>query len=273
MLSLSERQRQFGRALLDPETTVPAGWVGPGGQPDARRFAVYRNNVVASLIEALGDAYPAVRRLLGEEYFAALAKVFVSGHPPTSPVMLDYGAAFPAFLETFEPLCALAYLSDVARIERAWLEAYHSAEARSEPLETLIGTIHSVPPERAGDLRLELHPSVRVVRSRWPALRIWHANVGEGSTERIDLQQGGEDALLARPQVQVQVRMMSAGEAEFMQWLQAGQSLGEALQRTVQLHAGFDLGVHLTGWFREGIMLRVCVPAQTATPPGAGPWQ
>ena len=37
---------------------------------------------------------------------------------------------FPNFLETFEPAQRAPFLPDVARIEWAWRQAYHAADAR-----------------------------------------------------------------------------------------------------------------------------------------------
>src|SRR6516165_11874225 len=90
MPQLAERQRGFASALLDPELPVPTGLVGPDGEPDPKRFAVYRNNVVVSLIEALEDAFPAVRRIVGADFFRAMARAHVMEEPPCSPILLDY---------------------------------------------------------------------------------------------------------------------------------------------------------------------------------------
>ena len=57
MPQLAERQRDFAAAVLDAALPMPAGLVGPDGEPSLKRFAVYRNNVVAGLTEALKDAF------------------------------------------------------------------------------------------------------------------------------------------------------------------------------------------------------------------------
>jgi hypothetical protein len=126
---LADRQRAFAAALLDASQPIPAGVVDPTGKPCPRRFGVYRNNVLSGLIEALQESFPAVRRLVGEECFRAMARLYAILSPPRSAVMLQYGADFPAFIAGFEPTAALPYLPEVARIERAWLEAYHAMEA------------------------------------------------------------------------------------------------------------------------------------------------
>jgi len=57
---LRDRQRNFAAALLDPNMPVPLGLVGPDRETSEKRFNVYRNNVVAGLVEALKAAFPAV---------------------------------------------------------------------------------------------------------------------------------------------------------------------------------------------------------------------
>ncbi len=53
-------QTTLRRAILDPLATVPDGITDDRGRPALRRFAVYRNNVVVSLTEALETAFPVV---------------------------------------------------------------------------------------------------------------------------------------------------------------------------------------------------------------------
>jgi hypothetical protein len=129
MPQLAERQRGFAAALMDPALPLPGGLVDPDGEPSVRRFAVYRNNVVVGLTETLKDAFPAVHRIVGADFFQAIARAYVVVEPPQSPILLDYGAGFPDFIRQFEPAAVLPYLADVARIERAWTEAYHAPEA------------------------------------------------------------------------------------------------------------------------------------------------
>ena len=103
------------------------------GGPDRLRFAVYRNNVHVSLVEALAKAFPITLRLVGDAFFRAMARAYVADHKPQSPLLIRYGESFPEFVAGFAPAARLAYLPDLARLEQAWLRAYHSAEAR--PLE------------------------------------------------------------------------------------------------------------------------------------------
>jgi hypothetical protein len=214
-------QTAFADALLDPEAAIPPGITDPQGRPAPKRFSVYRNNVASSLTRALEAAFPTVRKLVGEEFFAAMALVFLRAHPPRSRMLMLYGEDFPGWLEGFPPVAHLGYLPDVARLDQAMRESYHAAD--SAPLaeaefQRLIGA------EIAG-LRLRLAPSVRLVRSRWPVVSIWVANAEGGPAPRP----GPEDALVLRPEFDPRPHRLPAGGGVFVQAVLAGVPLGQAV--------------------------------------------
>ncbi len=242
---LCERQREFAAALLNPDTPVPHGLVGPDREPSKGRFAVYRNNVVAGLVEALKAAFPAVCRVVGDEFFAAMARIYVALEPPRSPIMLDYGATFPDFIGMFEPAERVPYLADVARIERAWAEAYHAAEG--SPIEPArLATIDSRSLPRVS---FTLHPSVRLVRSSFPAVQIWLMNIDGGVPAALDIFGGGENALVIRPVAEVEVRRVPAGAATFILSLAAGETVADATTLALDENPRFDLAGALRDLF------------------------
>ncbi|GAB4069069.1 putative DNA-binding domain-containing protein [Ancylobacter sonchi] len=253
---LATRQADFARAILDPVKPPPAGLIGPDGHPSEKRFAVYRNNVVVGLIETLKAAYPVVRRLVGEEFFSAMARLYVVAEPPASPIMLDYGAGFPAFITRFEPAAVLAYLPDVGRLERAWVEAYHAAEA--SPLSP--AALGHVPPGDVPTMRLTLHPSVRIVRSAFPIVSIWQANVGGNDAGTVDIDAGGEDALVARPEAEVEIRCLPAGAAAFMEALRAGSPIVDAMKKGLFASPRFDLATALRGMIEANVIVGYDLP-------------
>ncbi len=248
MLPLAERQRGFAAALLDSEADVPPGLVGPDGVPSARRFAVYRNNVAAGLSESMTITFPAVRRIVGEEFFTAMARAYVLADPPRSPMLLDYGSGFADFIASFPPAATLPYLADVARIENAWKESFHSADAAPLPPAALA----KIPPDQLAGMRLQLHPSVRIVTSRYPVLTIWRMNADGGEPAPVDLNAGGEDCLVVRPAADVEVRSVPAGGAAFLRRLGEGASLGDASEAGFAAAADFDLSANLAGLISAG---------------------
>jgi putative DNA-binding protein len=251
MQQLAERQHGFATALLDPALPMPDGLVGPDGEPGPKRFAVYRNNVVVGLTETLKDAFPAVHRIVGADFFRAMARAYVMVEPPHSPILIEYGAGFPDFIRRFEPAAVLPYLADVARIERAWTEAYHAPEA--PPIDPSVFT--AISSAQLPTLRLELHPSLRVVRSHFPALTIWQMNVADGVPAAVDFNAGGEDVLVARPMADVEVRSIPEGSLEFIRALADGRSVLVALEEALITSPRFDLSANLSDLMHAGALV------------------
>lgn len=248
-------------AELAPALLTP-GLPPPPGLAPAERFAVHRNNVVAGLIEVLAAAYPAVRALVGEPFFRALAASHVRAAPPTSPVLIVYGAGFPAFVERFPPARRLPYLADVARLERAWREAYHAAEAAPLPLAALA----ALPPEDVASAGLTLHPSLRIVASAWPAHSLWAANIGRGEHDAVVLHRV-ETALVVRPMDRVEVHPIDPGSAVLVRALAQRASLGAAAEAALAADPAFDLAAALGQLFAAGAVTGIAPIAQRSAVP------
>jgi hypothetical protein len=165
-------QGVFARALFDAERRAPPSVERASEADAARRFAIYRNNVHASLSAALAARFPVVERLVGADFFRAMALHFVGRHPPRSPVLSTYGAAFPSFIDRFEPAAALPYVGDIARLEWARAVAYHAADDHPFDISTLL----SMSPERLHDAILTFHPGTNVILSEYPIVSIWRTN-------------------------------------------------------------------------------------------------
>ena len=239
----------FAAALADPKSAPPPGTRGREDRSDTRRFAVYRNNVAVALIGAIEARYPVTRRLVGDEFFRAMARGFIAGAKPRSPVMLHYGADFPDFVAAFEPARELGYLADVARLESAWVDAYHAADATVLTLETLAG----VDPARLGEVIFVFHPAARLLRSEHPAASIWAAH--QSNEVRPPQEWRGEETLITRPDADVRVRILPAEGFAFASALQRGVSLGEA--HATMTSEDFDPGSHLIGLIEAGAISRL----------------
>lgn len=232
-------QTEFRAALLDPERPAPAGLTDPQGRPAGRRFDVYRNNVTVSLTEALRQAFPVIRKLVGEEFFTAMAREHLRAHPPTSPLMMHYGRDMPVFLENFPPVQHLGYLPDIARLELALRESYHAADAATVPGEAL----QSLSPDALLASRLALAPSLRLIRSRWPVHAIWSANMrGTDAPKAVT----AEDVLIARPDYDPGPHRLPDGAAPFIAALMTGATVAEALDAGAEFDLTATLGLLLS---------------------------
>ena len=249
---MADYQHAFAHALFDPSKPVPAGLVGPDGRPAGRRFDIYRNNVVVALIEALGEAFPVVRAVVGEDFFEAMAGVYVRAHPPSSPRMMFYGKGFAEFLESFPPVADLAYLADVARLEYARRLAYHAADEPAADPSVLAG----LDPAAISQVQLALQAACHIVCSAHPVHAIWRFNA---TKDKSPVQPGAEDVLVSRPGDAVLVQLLPPGGAAFLLELEAGEPLGVAAARAAAETPEFDLGASLAGMFAARIVRTISV--------------
>jgi hypothetical protein len=237
----------FALALLDPISQVPGIVTGPRGKSAVKCYNVYRNNVTVSLIDALAAIYPAVQRLTSTDFFRAMARFHVRETPPTSPLLFEYGRDFPAFIARYEHTRSLPWLADVARIERAWLDAYHAADA--PPLSP--SALATVAPDRLSGLVFRPHPSTRVVRSQFAAVTIFASNRERASADRIDASTP-EDALVTRPEFDVVVQKLPPGGAVFLDCLISGYMLSEAAAAALEDTQNFELVTNIAGLIEAG---------------------
>lgn len=237
----AERQAAMAAALLDPACTGPRD----------PRFAVHRNNVVAGLIAALTETYPAVERLVGAEFFRGAAAAFVRAHPPQGPVLLRWGGDFGPWLAGFPPAARLPWLADVARLEWARAEAFHAADAAPLSIAALV----AVPPARLGGARLTLHPSVRLIASRHPVASLW-ADVTGRRTGEVDMRRA-ETALVARPGETVEVSRPHRAAAAFLGALAEAGALAAAAAAAAAADPDFDLADQIGALFGAGLVVRV----------------
>jgi putative DNA-binding protein len=320
----------FAKALGDPSAATPAMTRGRMGAPDARRFAVYRNNVAVGLIAAIEARYPVSRRIAGDDLFRAMARALVQARKPRSPVMIAYGEEFPEFMadylvrdletkrrvssllvgeeqgggshrpirqaisDTFDNLLgpcdpppigrseerqsigqampaptsggggadasasvpAVACLVDVARLENAWVEAYHSQDASA----ATVGELAVLDPDSLPGTRIAFHPAARLLRFATPAASNWAS--AQNSEHPVALTESpGEDGLITRLDCDVHVRALPPLAYDFALQLRNGAPLIEAA--AAMNDPAFDFGTHLVGLVESGAVASI-IPGQTS---------
>jgi hypothetical protein len=187
----------------------------------------------------LAAKYPICAQLVGEEFFTAMARIYVADHKPTSPVMMQYGADFPAFIADFAGARPVPYLSDMAALEEAWSVAYNAADISPVTLPE----IAAIDPDVLPDLTLKPHPATGLITSDYPIGTIWSAHQAPGVTVRP----GAEAILVTRPAMDVKVTVIPTADAAFAQELLRGAAVGDAVERVLFSHPEFDFGRALVG--------------------------
>ncbi len=219
-------QQQFVDALFDRDRTGLHDFIqGSSDALKSRRLDIYRNNVFYSLGSALGDLYPVVKKLTGADFFNATASVYLHKHPPRRAAMVDFGEEFPDFLQQFEHTVSLPWLADVARLELMWHQSFHATD-----LDSLgVNEFAAIPVDELVTIRLAVHPSIRLLVSRYPILQIWEANQdGHADDESIDLDAGGEAVCIYRYNNEVLLTKQDLPSCILLMALGEGETLGDA---------------------------------------------
>lgn len=240
MPSLHELQRAFAGALLFGETADIEPHVLANGVEPTARLRIYRNNTRENFLATLRAAYPVLERLVGADYFRQLALDYLQRFPSPSGDLQHLGERLVTYLERrFAAGDEYAYFIDVARLEWAYQEVLVAAE--HAPLD--LGPLQAIDPGDYANLRLELHPAVRLVESAYPVLTIWSANqAGCTSEETIDLRQGGEHVLVQRTRDAVELVRLRQPDFAFLAAIAAGDTLISAAEAAACAEAEFDLG-------------------------------
>ena len=258
----AHNQADFSAALLDPTLACPQGLRVWNGSDPTARLAVYRNNVISSLCDAVAETFPVVQDLVGVEFFRAMAAVFVRRAPPRSRILSHHGQEFAGFIEQFEPARSVPYLADMARLEMARVRAYHAADATALPSEAVSQALASG--DRIGELRLVVHPSVTVVSSDYAVVALWAAHQDGGALGTIDPDQP-EDAIVLRTGLDVLVLRSPPGGADFVNALLQSRSLGEASGASVAATPTFDLATTLALLMSHGALASIHLPGRCYT--------
>jgi hypothetical protein len=237
MPSLRELQGDVLDALLGAGLARVSTLIAGPRAPAERRFDVYANTVQSNFRDALQSTYPAVRRLVGEDYFRQSARELQRRHPSASGDLSHCGQGFPNFLAQLHPDDGFTYLADVARLE--WLIQESLLAAEHAPLD--LASLARVPPADYDGLRFGLHPTLRLFESRYPALAIWEVNVGDDAEPpTIDLRSGGNQIAIVRHRLQLQFLALSPGEYCFLHAFARGESFSAAVDRGATADADFD---------------------------------
>jgi Putative DNA-binding domain len=143
-----------------------------------------------------------------------------------------------------------ATLVDVARLENAWVEAYHSEDATV----ATVSELAALSPDSLPNTRIVFHPAARLLRFATPAASVWAS--AQTSDASVALPEApGEDALITRPDCDVRVRVLPPLGFDFALQLRNGATLIEAL--TALDDPAFDFGAHLVGLVESGAVASI----------------
>jgi Putative DNA-binding domain len=241
MPTLLELQRAMRASLVDRDDGAAAAMLAEDIEAD--RLDIYRNTFIIGATRALRLSYPAVHKLVGNDFFEGAAGLFIAQHPPRTAHLDDYGAEFAGFLQDFPPAAALVYLADVARLEWAVSCALHAEDA--EPLD--LARLAGLAADDQGRVAFTPHPAFALLRSDYPVDVIWRAVLDgdDAALSAVDLTPYPIRLMVERRAAGVDVSRLGEPAWRFAAALRDGLPLEAAIAEIPDARADAVLAGHL----------------------------
>lgn len=190
-----------------------------------QRLTIYQASITSALIATLKDTYSVCLKLVGDDFFMAMAKYFIFQTPSNSPDINQYGETFASFIDNFPPTKSLPYLADVAALEWAWHLALHGKDYHpwdNSKLTTLNDSQY-------GQVIFELPPNASLISSKYPVLDIWRMNQESDPNKQIpiDLKAGEAKLLVWRQAMDVHIDVLQAQEWSILKAIAEKQTIDE----------------------------------------------
>ncbi len=180
-MKLTELQQQFSQYLLYQSSEL-ADLKITGPFAAEQLMALYRNNFYISITEYLQGCFLSVAALVGEDFFAQLAKAFIIAQPLRCASIEVYGSDFANFISCCEQAKSVPYLADIARLD--W--AVDRAKSELLHAEFPFARLAALSSEAQLEIYFELPPNTVLLASNHPVLSIW-LGVKQGGLESIDM--------------------------------------------------------------------------------------
>ena len=207
-------------------------------QESLARLNIYRNNIFGNFNSVLESIFEVTKKLVGEKYFEKLCEEFSKKYFSKSGNLDHYGVEFPDFLKKIFRTHKLPYLSDLARLELF----YHQAYFVRNVADFNVKKFQKLSPEKFFDLSFELHPSCFLLKSKFPIFSIWKDNIENKGRKKISLN-NPEFALVERGSGKVNIVKLTQEEFIFLENLKQKKTLFETYKKINRLtKKEFDIG-------------------------------
>jgi uncharacterized protein (UPF0276 family) len=242
-------QQAFAAALFDPRQADPVLARFQGGL--AHGLELYRGNLTATWDKTLSAAYPVLRQLVGDEFFAALARAYGMAHPSVDADLNSFGAHFAEFLDTFEHVAEYPYLSDMARFEWALHRAHFAPDAQQLDASAL----GALTPGQLEAAHFTLHPACTLLASDWNIAQLWQAHQAGSGVGFPESMAQSSRAIVARPRWKAELEPLGHAAHAALSVLAAGGSFGAALDAAFALDDDFDVAANLRRWLELALLV------------------
>lgn len=181
-------------------------------------FSIYQNSIQGGLQNALIKLFPVCHKLVGNDFFVAMANAYIHSHISKSPDIADYGKHFAKCISEFSPANVLPYLSDVARLEWAWHIAFYARNSGNLDFKKLAECYTN----KGEKIIFSLPPNSTLLLSPYPIHLIWKVNQEDYTGEpTVTLENDRKFYLFIwRKNLEMHIDVLTKNEWSILQWIQ-----------------------------------------------------
>ena len=254
MTTLRQMQRSFQAWVLGDAGTLPATLAGGGAVSAEDRLNIYAQAIHLRFLEVLGQDYPGVHGLAGDDQFRSLGLAYVAAHPSHHPSIRWFGSHLSGFLRSTAPWRNHPVLGEMARFEWAKGELLDAADSPVIGVED----IAAIPPDRWAGIRPRLKPAVRRLSLQWNVPALWKAiDDGDAPPPPTRLERA-VDWLLWREGIVVRWRSVEPDEAWALSQCERGADFGTICtglcERIGEDSAAFRAATYLKQWAADSAL-------------------
>lgn len=247
---LATLQRALAGMVREATRVEDAGAIAVGNAllTPAMQVDLYREQFALRHVAALREDFVSLEAVLGEPAFERLAAAYLQAFPPTSFTLRDLGEHLPGFVALTAPWSDDPLLTDLARVEWAFVAAFDAPDA--PPLE--LTALAALPEEAWPTARVVFQPSLQRLALASPAhdyrLAARDAKVARASLVRPPSRPS--HLVVFRGAERLQCVDVDAAAYALIGELARGAPLGEACERVAE-HCGAALEDEVGAWFQQ----------------------
>lgn len=251
---LATMQAQFAAALVDADQVAPLlAELRGNSELNRERFAFYRGNIRAIWLQSCTTAYPVLQRLVGAEFFEEMAQAYGTAQPSRSGDLTEFAAGIPEFIRTLDSCRDFPYLSDVGSLE--WL--IHRSYYQQHQTPVTLAVLATVPGNKLADVRCALQPWCALFESEWAIVDIWTAHQHSEPIFPKEVRKRSTSLVFRQSSWKVHAEEISTGSYAALRALQAGETLGVAVESALSADPEFAVQSAMADWFHRQLILSI----------------
>ena len=261
MSQLLDLQHRFQAFVLGQESTPPPTVAGGDKASAESRLGIYAEAIRLRFLEVLGEDYPGVHAMLGDDGFRQLADAYAETHPSRERSIRWFGRHLPAFLRATAPWCDHPVVGEMALFEWTKGELLDAADS------AVVGVddIAAIPADEWVGIRPTLVPALRRLALEWNVPALWSAvEAGESPPPPTRLAFAVEWLLWRHNDhmgIHIRWRSIDSHEAWALQACADGEDFdficGGLCERIGEDAAAFRAATYLKQWASDGLLAAV----------------